>query len=47
MVKVTAAGMTGATVEWYDFFLFGSMAALIFNDLFFRHSIRSLVLCWL
>ncbi|MEA3064588.1 MAG: hypothetical protein QOJ27_1034 [Sphingomonadales bacterium] len=33
--RVVAASMIGTTVEWYDFFLYGSAAALIFNKLFF------------
>ena len=33
--KVVAASMVGTTVEWYDFFLFGSAAALVFGDVFF------------
>ncbi len=33
--RVIAASMIGTTVEWYDFFLYGSAAALVFNRLFF------------
>src|SRR5699024_9405538 len=35
IVKVVAASMIGTSVEWYDFFLFGSAAALVFGDVFF------------
>ena len=33
--KVIAASMIGTTIEWYDFFLYGSAAALVFGTLFF------------
>lgn len=33
--NVVIAGTVGATVEWYDFFLYGTAAALVFNQLFF------------
>ncbi|GAA2331171.1 MFS transporter [Saccharopolyspora halophila] len=33
--RVVMAGLVGTTVEWYDFFLYGSAAALVFNRLFF------------
>lgn len=36
--KVIAASMIGTTIEWYDFFLYGSAAALVFNKLFFPES---------
>ncbi len=29
------ASMTGTTIEWYDFFLYGTAAALVFNRIFF------------
>ncbi|RST72083.1 MFS transporter [Siminovitchia acidinfaciens] len=29
------ASLVGTTIEWYDFFLFGTMAALVFPQLFF------------
>ena len=34
-VKVAAASLIGTAIEWYDFFLYGTAAALIFNKLFF------------
>lgn len=36
--KVVAASMIGTTIEWYDFFLYGTAAALVFNKLFFPNS---------
>jgi metabolite-proton symporter len=33
--KVVFASLIGTAVEWYDFFLYGSAAALIFGPLFF------------
>lgn len=33
--KVALATLIGTTVEWYDFFLYGTAAALILNKLFF------------
>ncbi|MFE2751944.1 MFS transporter [Actinosynnema sp. NPDC059335] len=33
--KVVVASLIGTTIEWYDFFLYGSAAALVFNKLFF------------
>ncbi|MDQ4007589.1 MAG: MHS family MFS transporter [Actinomycetota bacterium] len=35
IVKVVFASMIGTAVEWYDFFLYGSAAALVFAQLFF------------
>jgi metabolite-proton symporter len=35
IVKVVGASMAGTTVEWYDFFLFGVAAALVFPQVFF------------
>ncbi|TNC27733.1 MFS transporter [Amycolatopsis alkalitolerans] len=35
IAKVVAASLIGTTIEWYDFFLYGSAAALVFNKLFF------------
>ncbi|MER7759067.1 MFS transporter [Streptomyces sp. NPDC097619] len=36
--RIVAASLVGTTVEWYDFFLYGSAAALVFNKLFFPSS---------
>ncbi|WP_433830779.1 MFS transporter [Actinoplanes sp. CA-015351] len=38
IVKVVFASLVGTAVEWYDFFLYGSAAALIFGTLFFPKS---------
>ena len=35
LLRVVSASMIGTTIEWYDFFLYGSAAALVFNRLFF------------
>ena len=33
--RVAGASLIGSVVEWYDFFLYGTMAALVFNSQFF------------
>jgi metabolite-proton symporter len=35
LTRVIAASLIGTTIEWYDFFLYGAAAALVFNKLFF------------
>ena len=35
LLRVVMASLIGTTIEWYDFFLYGSAAALVFNKLFF------------
>ncbi|MEY4088454.1 MAG: hypothetical protein RJB55_725, partial [Verrucomicrobiota bacterium] len=33
--RVLYSSMLGTAIEWYDFFLYGTAAALVFNQLFF------------
>lgn len=35
IARIAAASAIGATIEWYDFFLYGVVAAVVFNKLFF------------
>lgn len=35
LIKVVVGATTGTVLEWYDHFLFGTLAALVFNKLFF------------
>ncbi|UFQ19496.1 MULTISPECIES: MFS transporter [Streptomyces] len=35
IARIVSASLIGTTIEWYDFFLYGSAAALVFNTLFF------------
>lgn len=36
--KVVISSLIGATIEWYDFFLYGVVAGLVFNKLYFPTS---------
>jgi metabolite-proton symporter len=38
LTKVVAASLVGTTIEWYDYFLYGSAAALVFGKVFFPKS---------
>lgn len=35
ILKVALTALAGSSIEWYDFFIFGTAAALFFPDLFF------------
>lgn len=36
--RVVASALVGATIEWYDFFLYGVAAGIVFNKLYFPGS---------
>lgn len=36
--RVVSASLIGATIEWYDFFLYGVVAGIVFNKLYFPAS---------
>src|SRR3989442_5155157 len=38
MTRVILSSMIGTAIEWYDFFLYGTMATLVFPKLFFPES---------
>ncbi|QCR33653.1 MFS transporter [Lysinibacillus sp. SGAir0095] len=35
MTKVWIASLVGSSIEWFDYFLYGTVAALVFNQVFF------------
>ena len=43
--RVVIASLIGATIEWYDFFLYGAVAGIVFNKLFFPARTRSISTC--
>jgi metabolite-proton symporter len=40
--RVVAASMAGTVVEWYEFFLYGTAATLVFNKVFFSENTSAL-----
>ena len=40
--RVVAASMAGTVVEWYEFFLYGTAATLVFSKVFFSPSTSDL-----
>ena len=37
--RVVVASLVGTSLEWYDFFIYGTAAALVFGDLFFSDAV--------
>src|SRR5438445_11501443 len=38
LIEVVVASTIGTTIEWFDFFLYGLVTALVFPELFFPES---------
>src|SRR5882757_8844957 len=43
MARLACTGLAGTSVEWYDFFLYGTAAALVFPTVFFPKDLPPLV----
>lgn len=44
--RVVAASMAGTVVEWYEFFLYGTAATLVFSKVFFLAAATSSTQSW-
>ena len=44
MRKVALTALAGTSIEWYDFFIYGTAAALIFPSAFFSSSSETVAL---
>ena len=44
MRKVALTSLAGTSIEWYDFFLYGTAAAVIFPKAFFPQDLPAMVL---
>jgi hypothetical protein len=43
--RVLLTSLVGSAIEWFDLFLYGSAAAIVFNRLFFQPRIRLFQCC--
>ena len=46
MRRVAVTALAGTSIEWYDFFLYGTAAALVFPIAFFPEDMPPMVATW-